>query len=843
MKKSLGFARWKFRIGGALKLRPPSLSDVLTQLRDFTQDFRYALRMLLKNPGHMALATLTLALGIGANTTIFSWINSTLLNPVPGLTRTNDLVCLSRGKISSNPSPFSYPDYVDLRERSRSFSKVTAFTIASVNVGNSSQSERMWATLASANYFDVLGVRPILGRGFLPAEDTKVLDVPVIVISFRLWQTRFGANPSVIGQTLYVNRRAYTVVGVTPQLFQGSQTGLRTDMWLPIIMEKYIIPGGDVLELRGKYWFMLLAKLKTGIQRQQAQQETNLVMQHIVAQFPDAHKGDDRVVLYPLWRAPFGVNGYLYILFPVLMAIAGVVLLLACTNVANLLLVRSVARRREIAIRLSFGATRSRLVRMLLVESFLLAFLGGGTAAVLSIWSSRALGNLIPPTGLPISIDAHLDSTVLLAALVTSILSGVLFGIVPALRSSRVTPAAVLKEGMGRMSAGRQTSRLTEMLVVAQLSLSLFLVICAGLFIRTFQHTLRFDPGFNPDHVLLASIDLFAAGYSESDGIQFQQQVLARIENLPGVHSATLANWEPLGFGLRGVVIRPEAYVPQARESMEIGSASVGPNYFRTMQIPLTAGREFTYRDTQKSEPVAVVNQALTDRYWPHQDVVGKRLYAGGRWLAVIGVARNSNYANLNEAPQPFLYMPAFQNYSAAPDIHVRASTDPLVLASAVESAIHRFDEDLPVFDVMTLKSRVEIASSGQRIAGFFVGAFGLVALLLAAVGIYGVISFNTRQRQHEIGIRMAVGAQRWDVLWLVLKGGLRLTLIGEVIGLALSFALTRFVGSMLFATATTDTLTFASVAIILAFISLVACYIPARHASFADPLASLREP
>jgi predicted permease len=810
-------------------------------LEDLFQDLRFGARLLARTPGFTLVVAVTLALGIGANSTIFSWINSTLLNPVPGLAHTREVVSLTRGGTAENPNLFSYPDYMDLRERNQSFSGLVGFAIYPMNLTDIGKPERILGTLASANYFDVLGARPMLGRGFLPEDDQEPSAAPVAVISYRLWQSYFGADDSVIGRTIKINQHAYTIIGVTPVTFQGSQTGLPSDVWIPSMMQQQLIPGGDLLHQRNAPWFMLQGRLRRGLSRQQAQQEMNLLMHQIVQQYPDSHKGPNDVTLYPLWRAPYGANAYFYSLLLMLMAIAGVVLLLTCANIANLLLVRSVAREREIAIRLSIGATRWRLVRQLLMESLLLALTGGSIAVVLTFWTAQAFAKFIPPLGVPLSLSAHVDRTVFLTTLLLSALAGVIFGTLPALRSSHLTPARVLKGDTGRGSGGVHKARLTKGLVVTQIALSLLLLICAGLFIRSFRKAQQFDPGFNPDHVLLASLDLFPAGYGESAGIELDRQLLARLEMMPGVQSATLADWVPLGVAISSTTIKPEGYVPRPQESMEIREAIVGPNYLRTMQIPLLAGREITPEDTERTQPVAVVNQALVDRYWPHQEAIGKRLYADGKWFSVIGIARNSNYGNLNEIPEPFLYAPVFQDYYPFTIIHVRVSGDPLAFSPTVEKVVHELNPNLPVFDVTTLKSHVQIASTGERIAGTFVGAFGLVALVLAAVGIYGVIAYTTRQRTHEIGVRMALGAKRSDVFRLVLSQGLRLTLIGLAVGLALSLAATRLLRRELFGVTTTDVPTFVGVAALLCIVALTACYVPARRATRVRPMAALR--
>ncbi len=802
------------------------------------QDLRFSLRVLMKNPGFTILAVLTLALGIGANSTIFSWINSTLLNPIPGAARSNELASVMKGE----EDDFSYLDYKDLREASQSFSGLAAYKMTAMDLTGAGRPERVWGTLTSANYFNVLGVRPRLGRGFLPAEDEKAGGAPVVLISYRLWQTRFGGEASVIGQTLDINQHPFTIVGVTPSVFQGSDTGLQSDIWIPLMMEQQVVSGSGRLQSRSEGWLEILGRLRPGLAYQEAQEEMNLSMQRIVRQFPESHRGNNDVTVYPLWRAPYGANSRLSVLLPPLMAIAGVVLLLACANVANLLLVRSIGRRREIAVRLSLGASRGRLVRQLLAESLVLSLAGGGIAILITIWTAGTFADFIPPSNLPIALNMRVDHTVLFVTLAVSVLASVVFGILPALRSSSMAPVEVLKEESGSASGGIHRAALSSALVVAQISLSLFLLVSAGLFIRSIRNAQRFNPGFSADGVLLASYDLFPAGYSAAKGIEFDRQLLTKLEALPGVQSVTLANWVPLGFTFDTTTVSPEGYVPRPHESMDVGEAHIAPNYFRTMQIPLLAGRDFTAHDAQESQPVVIVNQSLADRFWPHQQAIGKRIHLYGEWKTVVGVARDvSSSRHLYEPPQPFVYLPAFQEYSHAEIIHAKVSGDPLAFAAAVENAVHDLNPDLPVYDVTTLAKHEQLATIGYRVAGTFVGAFGLLALVLAAVGIYGVVAYSTRQRTHEIGIRMALGARTNDVFRLVLGKGLRLTFLGLVIGFVVSLALTRYLHSLLFGVTTTDALTFSAVAFLLCIVALAACYIPARRATRVDPMVALR--
>jgi len=805
------------------------------------QDLKYGLRMLKRNPGFTVLAVVTLALGIGANSTIFSWINSTLLNPIPGASHTSDLLSLARGGTTRNPVSFSYLDYLDLRDRNHSFSGLIASDIRPMDLTGTGQPERIWSTLATANYFEVLGVRPILGRGFVPSEEEKPGGTPIVVISYRFWHSHFAGDRSVIGRTMDINHHPFTIVGVAPAAFQGCQTGLVSDLWIPMTMEQQVVPGGDRLHHRSSDWLEVLGRLKPGVSLQQAHQEMNLLMQRIIEQYPDSHQGRNEVTLYPLWRAPHGANAYFYILLPMLMAIAAVVLLLASANVANLLLVRSIARRREVAIRLSVGASRSRLVRQFLVESVLLALVGGGMAILLTGWTAGTFVRFIPPTNLPVALNVRLDRNVLLVTLAISMVTGIVFGVLPALRSSRLSPIVVLKEEAGAVSGGLQKARLARGLVVSQIALSLLLLVSAGLFIRGFRKAQQVDPGFNPNHVLVASLDLFPAGYTSAQGREFDRQLLTKLNLLPGVRSATLADWMPLGFVTDSETIQPEGYVPQRQESMNIREADVGPDYFHTLEIPLIAGRDFTARDTNDSQPVVIVNQAFADRYWPGQDAIGKRLKAEGEWFTVVGITRTGTYDRFDETPQPFFYFPLFQNYSHNVIIHARVEGDALAFAPEVERAVHELNADLPVFLVAPLNSAIELATTNQRIAATFVGAFGLLALILAAVGIYGVIAYTTRQRTHEIGVRIALGAERSDVFRMVLNQGLRLILTGLAIGLAASLALTRFLRGVLFGVATTDLATFASVAGLLCLVALAACLIPARRAATLEPTTALR--
>ena len=809
------------------------------------QDLRYGVRMLAKNPGFTAVAALTLALGIAANSTIFSWINSTILNPIPGVSHTSDLVTVMRGERSEHPTPpFSYLDYRDVRDNNRSFSGLLGFHQDFMYLTGIGKPERIYGALTSANYFDVLGVRPILGRGFLPEEEQK--PASVVVISNALWQSHFGADRSVVGKSIEINLRSYTIIGVTPPGFQGCFSGLPMDLWIPLIMDRFVWDSNRP-DYRGAFWLNVYGRLKPGVSPRQAEADLNPLMQRIAEAYPEAHQGSpNQISLDPLWRSPFGVNVYLYKTLPLLLGLAMVLLLLACANVANLLLVRSVGRRREIAIRLALGAGRGQVVRQLLAESLLLALAGGGVAMLITTWSAKTFAHFIPPTSLPLTLNGRADVRVLLVTLAFSLLSASMFGTLPAWRASSLSPVAVIKEEAGSISGGFHKSRLAGGLVVGQISLSLLLLICAGLFIRSLERAQHSDLGFDPKRVVLASYEPLP------DQLKFGRDLLRKLEAMPGVESATLADFSPLNFTVHTDYVEPEGYVPQPHESMEISSGVVGPKYFNMMKTALISGRDFTDADAPGGQLVAIVNQAFVDRFWPGLDALGKRIRYRHRSLTVVGVARNTKYRRIIYAPEPIFYVPLFQDDRNPVIVHVRVLGDPRAFTFRVEEAIHEVDAgsprrarfgsmSSPVFDVTTLETSMQVGSVFERVAATLAGSFGFLALALATVGIYGVVAYATRQRTREIAIRMALGAKRNGVLRLVLGQGMRLTLTGLGIGLAVSVALTRFLRGQLFGITTTDPLTYAGVGVLLCLVALVACYIPAQRATKVDPNVALR--
>jgi len=805
------------------------------------RDARFAFRQLRKSPWFTMAAVSMLALGICANGTVFSWINATLLHPIPGARNTGELVTVMRGTWNPSPSPpLSYPDYRDLRERNHSLSGMLAYHADWVTLTGGDMPQRIYGANASANYFDVLGIKPYLGRFFRPDEEASEGGSPYLVLGYTLWQTRYGADPEIVGKSVEINQHALTVIGVAPKGFIGCMPGIRTDVWVPLSPIRQSAVNWQIVG-RDRPWLNVMGRLRPGVSRALATQDLELLMRQLVAQYPDDHPGVNTIFLDPLWRSPFGANVYLASSLPILLAIAGVVLLLTCANIATLMLVRFVARRREIAIRQSLGANRIQLTRQMIFEGMMLSLAGGGVAVLLTAWSSKTMARFIPPNASPIAINGHLDWNVVAAIMVLAILASVLCGAMPAWRSSRVSPAEALKEEAGSVSSSASNQLMLSGLVVAQIALSLTLMITAGLFMRTLRNTSAADPGFDRSHVLLASVDLESAGYSWAGAKTFERNLLLKLQTLPGVESAAVSDWVPLSFTRGSVDALPEGYVPKPHESMEVRNASVSADYFQTMKIPMLQGRHFTQQDEEGAPRVAIVDETMANHFWPGQYPLGKRMRMYNSWFTVVGVAKNTTHQNMNEAPEPLVYLSNFQFSGRQVIFHLRTSGNPELLASPVEQAVHEMDSRLPVFDVRTLEQSTQIANMFAMIEATFASAFGFLALILAASGIYGVMAYRTQLRTHEIGIRVALGASRPDVLGLVLKQGLRLTAIGVLLGLGLSLLLTRFLRGLLFGVSAMDPLTVLAVTALLFLIAVVASYLPGLKAMRTDPVAAIR--
>jgi putative ABC transport system permease protein len=627
------------------------------------------------------------------------------------------------------------------------------------------------------------------------------------------------------------------VIGVAPKGFIGSMPGIRQDAWLPLN------PMGT-----NEYWmthrnvaaFNVLGRLRPGVSRQAATRDLDTIMQRIVAAYPNDHLGTNTITLDPMWRSPFGANVYMADTLPILLAIAGVVLLLTCANVATLMLVRFVSRRREIAIRQSLGAQRVQLVRQMVLEGVILSAAAGAVALWLTSLTAKTFARFIPANSNPIALNGTVDQNVVIGVVVLAALASVLSGALPAWRSSHVPAAEALKDEAASISRGSHNRRLLSGLVVAQIALSLALLVISALLLQTLRNLSAGDPGFKQDHVLTASVGLYTAGYSNEEVDAICHKILDRVAVLPTVTVASLTDWMPMNFNRKTDDAYPEGYAPRPHESLEVQHAEVTPRYFGTLGVPILEGRDFAQYDNRKAPVVAIVDQTAAKRFWPGQDPVGKKLHIGNSVAAVIGVVKNTKHEFMNERPAPMVYMSYFQR-GFETIVQVRTQGNPNDIAPAVESAIHEIDGRLPVFDIRSMRDTTQMATIFAVMQSTFAGILAAIALILATTGIYGVVAYRTALRRHEIGIRVALGASPGDVLRLVLLQGLSLTAIGLSLGLALSFSLTHFIAALLYGVGANDPLTVIVVVVLLAAMSLLACYFPARRATRVDPVAAIR--
>ena len=650
-----------------------------------------------------------------------------------------DLVSLQRGERNFSPTPpFSYLDYRDLREQNHTFTGILAYHHDWITLTGGTQPERVYIANVSANYFDVLGMKPMLGRFFLAEEETRPA-VPSVVLGYSLWKTRFTADPAIVGKSIEIARHPVTVIGVAPEGVVGAMPGIREDLWVtldPLGTDEWRRTHRDA------DWLNVIGRLRPGVSRGQAAQDLDTVMHTIVAAYPDQHLGDNRITLDPMWRSPFGANGYMAATLPILLAFAAVVLLLTCANVATLTLVRFVSRRRELAIRQSLGANRMQLVRQMVLEGVLLSIVAGSVALVLTWWTSKSFAWFFPANSNPLILNGSMDHTVVIGIAVSSLLVGLLCGALPAWRSAHAPAMEVLKAESASISGGSRNRKLLSALVVAQIALSLPLLICSGLFLRTLRNLAGANPGFAQDHILTATVGLNIAGYSHNEEQAIRQKILDRVSALPGVEVASLTDWIPMTLSHKGEDAYPEGYVPHPHESLQVVHAEVSARYFESLHIPVLEGREFTPDDNEKAPRVLIVDQTAARRYWPGQDPLGKNLRVWGRPFTVVGVVRNSTHTFVNESPEPMVYMSFFQaGYETI--VQVETEGNPIDLAPAVQSAIHAIDPRLPVFDVRPMRESTQMASSLAVIQSTLAGMFALIGLVLAITGIYGVVSLS----------------------------------------------------------------------------------------------------
>ncbi len=808
-------------------------------MQTFWHDLKFALRVLASDKASTTVAVLILALGIGANTAIFTMLKDVVLRPLAGVRSAEQLVVVLSTTRGGQTIPLSYPDYRDFRDRNSVFSALVASSQNPLSITIDAHPQRLWGEHVSGNYFQVLGVRAALGRVLLPSDNQVLGGHPVALISHALWQNSFGSDPNVVGKNIHVGTRSFTVVGVTEPGFHGSVPGLSLDVFVPLMMEPDMSAPGDLLEQRNSHWLVVQGRLKEGVTFQQATAAMSVLGKQLAGQYPNEDILQ-RAALVPLWKSPFGSQQYLFPILSAVMVVAGIVLLVACGNLANLFLARAAARRREMAVRLAVGASRARLVRQLLTESLLVSLLGGVGALIIGLWSNEWFTHLRPPTPFPVALEANLDLLVFAFTLLVSCASAFLFGLAPALQASKVDLVQALKQNV----SGRQVrlSRSRQGLVVWQMALSLILLVSAGLVIRSKWNASDIDPGFNVRNVDLVSLDLRPNGYDESAGLAFFQRLLERSRSLPEVLSASLATRLPLlVIGTPSRTVEVEGYVYRQDEDMSLAFNIVTPEYFETMQVPILKGRVFTARDDRSADNVVVVNETMARHFWPGRDALGRRLRTAGRWRTVVGVVRDIKYLNLTEAPRPYLYLPLAQNYSPDMTLHVRTAADPVTLLRTLESVIRELDPNLPVFGVRTMSEHVQFSLAGYTLAVLLLTRAGLLGLLLASVGLYGVISYSVTQRRHEIGVRMALGALPGDALRMILGQAARLALLGTALGLVAATMVTRLLARLLYGVSPTDPGTFIAVAALLLTVALLACFLPARRATRIDPAQALR--
>ena len=814
-------------------------------MKTLLQDLRFGLRMLWKSPAFTLVAVVSLALGIGLNTAIFSVVNVLLIRPVP--------IVKEQERIMWLRAPISYPDYLDYAEQAKSFSGMAAATGTSeFSLSTSGEPEIITGEYVTGNYFEVLGVGAFKGRTFDKAEGE--IPTPVVVLSEHLWSTRFDSDPSIIGRQIPINGLGFTVVGVTPKNFIGTEAGLNRELWVPLLMQPVLNPPeasraadpiANRFNERDSHWLSVFARLNPGLSREQAGTELSTVARHVA----ETYRGKvdaETLRSVQLLRMSGGMDPRdqqeAVPLAGIVIAVVALVLLIACANIASLLLARAAARRRETAVRQALGATRSRLVRQWLTESVLLGVAGGALGLLLAWWANQLLISYLQTTPLA-SLDLGLDYRVLAFTFLVSIATGIIFGLAPALQASRLDIITALKSEGSWQHTGR--SRLRALFVTAQLTLSVVLLIGAGLFIRSLQSANRIDPGFRVDRALTVPLNLGLLRYNETEGTNFYRDLLSRVQLQPGVERASLVRFQQLGFSFAQYQVMAEGSgAGPGDEGVSVGFNVVGPNYFKTMETPLLRGRDFAETDRKGTPQIIVINETLAAMLWPHEDALGKRLSVGGPegpFLEVVGVARDGKYRSLGEAPQPYVYQPVLQSYDPKMTLVVRTTGEPQALAPAVREQIRALDAKLPVADVKTLRDQVDLSLFPSRVAAWTLGGFGALALLLAAIGIYGVVSYSVAQRTREIGVRMALGAKRKDVLRLVLGQGLFVIALGLIVGLSLAFAATRLIAGFLYGVGATDLLTFGAVPLLLGIVALGASYIPARRATKVDPLVALR--
>jgi macrolide transport system ATP-binding/permease protein len=816
----------------------------LPMIETALQDLHFGLRMLRRSPGFSILAILCLTLGIGANAAVFSWIEGILFRPYPAVTHQERLLALTgtaRGE--SGATYISWPDFLDLQRSCTLLDAIIVNKIMGTTLSIGDRAERTIGSIVSANYFDGLGVHPILGRGFETGEDSGRNAHPVTVISYQLWKGRFNGDPQILGKMQRLNGVPHTIVGVAPEGFYGTFVGWGMQFWVPASMEEIFEAGGYKLEDRGARWIEAYVRLKSGVTLGQAQQEISAVAKRLEADYPETNRGRG-VNLWPLWQTPFNNASTLLPTLEIMFAVVVFVLLITCANVGNLLLVRSFARRHEMTVRLAIGAGRGRLLKQLLTEGLLLAAFGAAGGLLVAHWCRHALVLLFPArAGVAMYLPGEIDWRVLALSGGVCLIATLLLGLVPAIQTGKIDLAGALKAESAGVVGGRGRAWLRSGLVVVQVSLSFALLVGAGLLMQSLQRIRTASPGFSTRGVLVTAVDLVSAGYDPQRAKNFQDELMNRAKALPGVGSAAFARVTPLGYGsFSSTPVSVDGYQPPPEMQPSVEYNEVGPDYFATMGIPLVSGREFTRADDEKAAIVAVVNETMAAQYWPGRNPIGERVQVKGRWMQVVGVAKDSKYQSIREAPKPFFYVPLRQNFSVRAALNIRTLLSPETMAAALAREVRALDANLAPYEVITLQEQVDRSTSPQQVAVTLVGILGGFALLLAAIGLYGVMSYAVSQNTRELGLRMALGADASNLLRLVMWRGLALTAGGVVLGATVALGLTRLLGSLLYKVSPRDPLAFGSAFVVMAIAALAACFLPAWRATRTDPARALRD-
>src|SRR5262245_35771396 len=819
-------------------------------MESLLRDLRYSVRLLLKKPGFTLLVMLTLALGIGANSLVFSFVFSTVLRPLP-VNRPEELVVLAtKQPYSPGYDSVSYLDYKDYARNNRSFSDLIAYTPLPLALRVSDQNERVWGEIISSNYFTLLGVKPIIGSIFGAEDEGRPGAWPVAVLSYNMWRQRFNSDPDVVGKPIRLNGSSFTIIGVAPQNFHGVYyIGFSPALWIPMMMQPQAMPGqAQLIQQREKRWLRVMGRLKPGISVQSAQAEMSMLSAQLQQTFPETNK-DLSVVVFPEMEArpEPGASGALIAGAAVLVAIAMMLLIIASANIANLMITRALSRQKEVAIRLSLGAARSALIRQFLTESVLLSMAGGCLGLLLAFWGNKLVAAIKLPTDIPFALDLTIDARVLAATFALALITGIVFGLTPTMQILRTDLVNTLKSESSSVAGGRRRKLVRSPLVASQLAISPFVLVVAGLFLMSMEQAKHVFPGFGAEGRLVFSVDPNLHGYDESKVKNFCRNLTDRLQSLPGAGAASYASPLPLDYVSYSENVEIEGHNFRAGESeSRVLRSIVGPGYFQTTGTPLVAGREFNEQDGPEAPRVVIINETLANRYGPAEAAIGKRLFLKSdqklTTLLIVGIAKDGKYRLLGEAPRPYFYLPFLQNFVSEPlTFVVRTTGDPAALLGSVRREVQSLDGALPVFDAVTMKQFLGRALIWSRLSGVFFSLFGILALALAVVGLYGLMSYDVTQRHHEISIRLALGAQYAHVVRSIVGQGMRLALIGLASGLLLTIGVTRFLSSLLYGVSPTNLIVLSSISVLLLLLAVIAAYIPARRAARVNLLKVLR--